>query len=421
MEPRRISDLDPGELEAVFERDAGIDEVRDRVQEVVDRVRAEGDRALGHFAAKYDDVELSAFDVTADVERAYDEVDPGTRAAIDSAAENIRAFHERQVREGWQADFDGRELGRQFHPLGRVGVYVPGGYPSSALMAIIPARIAGVSEVVVATPPSEPMNRAVLAAIHAAGADTVYSVGGPAAIAALAYGTESVDPVPKIVGPGSHWVSAGKACVRGDVETDFIAGPSESLTVADETADPAYVAADVLAQAEHTPNNVVAAVTPDPEIAREIVEEIDEQLGDLDRADTIRESLSQPASGVFIAESMSAATEFAERFAPEHLSIQADDEELVLDRVRSAASVFLGPFAPVAAGDYGSGTNAILPTNGLPRVTGGLSVDEFVRSRTIQRFSKGALEAFGETATSLAETEGFDGHAASIRIRMDGE
>lgn len=421
MDIRRVSALGDAERTAIFERDAGIGDVRESVEEILTRVREEGDTAIRELTRKYDDVDLAEFDVTAEAKRAYDQIDPETRVAIEQAADNIRAFHERQMPTDWREEFGGRELGRRFRPIQRVGVYIPrgvSGYPSSALVAIVPATVAGVSEIVVTTPPSEPVNETSLAAMHTAGADTIYGIGGPAAIAALAYGTESVDSVPKIVGPGGKRVSAAKAAVRGDVAIDFIAGPSESLTIADRTANPAYVASDMVGQGEHAPNNCVAAVTDDRDTAEEIVTEIERQVSNQEREDVIRCSLEEAASGVFLVESLAEATAFAERYAPEHLSIQADNEDAILERVENAASVFLGPYTPVAAGDYGSGTNAILPTNGLPRMTGGLSVDVFMRAMTVQRLSKDALEDLRETVTTLAEAEGFEGHAESVRKRL---
>jgi len=286
-------------------------------------------------------------------------------------------------------------------------------------MGVIPARVAGVDDVVVATPPAEEQNPITLAAIHAAGADAVYSVGGAQAVAALAYGTESVDRVQKVVGPGNRWVTAAKAEVQGDVAIDFLAGPSEVLVVADETADPALVASDVVAQAEHDPNASVVAVTDDAALADDVADEIERQVAERERAEVIQDALDNDASGVFVARSMSEAILFAEEYAAEHLSIQADDDEAILSRIDSAGSVFLGPYTPVAAGDYASGTNHVLPTNGLAKLTGGLSVDTFVRSTTVQRIDEGALGDLRDTVETLAEAEGLEAHAESVRKRFD--
>ncbi|NUE03296.1 histidinol dehydrogenase [Halorubraceae archaeon YAN] len=424
MNVTTIADLSPSERSAFFERDAGIDAVRGDVRDIIDRVRTEGDVAVRQFSREFDGVEVGNIDVTDQAERAYAEIDTETRAAIEHAAANIREFHERQRPADWRESFDGRELGRRYRPLERVGVYAPGGtaaYPSSALMGVIPAKVAGVEHVAVATPPAEPINPVTLAAIHVAGADAVYQVGGAQAIGALAYGTETVTAAQKVVGPGNKWVTAAKAAVRGDVEIDFLAGPSEGLVLADETADATTVASDLVAQAEHDPNSSVVAVTDDESLAAEIAAEADRQAGERDRSETIRAALTNDASGVLLARSMSEAVLFAEEYAAEHLSIQAADDEALLDRIDSAGSVFLGPFTPIAAGDYASGTNHVLPTNGGAKRFGGLSVDTFMRSTTVQRLSEDALAELTETITTLAEAEGLDAHAESVRVRFSDE
>ncbi len=421
MDVQRIADLGPGERAALFDRDAGIESARADVREVVERVRDEGDVAVREFTREFDDVEVGNLDVTDQAERAYDEVDDDLREAIETAAENVRAFHQRQVPDDWRVERDGIELGRRFRPLDRVGTYVPGGaaaYPSSALMSVIPAKVAGVEHVAVATPPADEMNPATLAAIHAAGADAVFAVGGAQAVAALAYGTETVTRVQKVVGPGNRWVTAAKAEVRGDVEIDFLAGPSEILVIADETANPEFVAADLVAQAEHDEAARIVAVTDDGDLAEAVAEAVDCQAGDREREETIRAALSADASGVFLARSMSEAITFADEFAPEHLAIQADDDESMLDRIGNYGSAFLGPYTPVAAGDYASGTNHVLPTAGLAKVTGGLSVDHFLRGQTVQRLSQDGLAGLSGTIETLAEAEGLEAHAESVRARL---
>ncbi|NHN59114.1 MULTISPECIES: histidinol dehydrogenase [Halorussus] len=424
MNVRTLADLGPDDRRALFDRDAGVEAVRDDVRDIVARVREEGDVAVREFCEEFDGVSVGNLDVTDEAERAYDEVDDEVREAIETAAENVREFHEAQLPEDWRREFaEGRELGRRFRPIERVGVYVPGGaaaYPSSALMGVVPAKVAGVDQVAVATPPAEELNPATLAAIHAAGADRVFNVGGAQAVAALAYGTEQIDRVQKVVGPGNKWVTAAKAEVQGDVAIDFLAGPSELLVVADETADPQLVAADLLAQAEHDAEASVVAVTDDEATAEGIVDELDRQLPERERADVAREALESDESGVLLARSPSEAILFAEEYAAEHLSIQADDDEEILERIDSAGSVFLGPYTPVAAGDYASGTNHVLPTNGLAKLTGGLSVDTFLRSTTVQRLDEGALGDLSETITTLAEAEGLEAHAESVRKRFEG-
>ena len=421
MDVRSIGDLAPDERRAVFRRASGVDAVRDDVREIVDRVREAGDVALREYSEEFDDVSVGNIDVTDVAERATEQVNDDVLAAIEDAAENIRAFHERQRPADWRETFDDRELGRRFRPLESAGVYAPGGtanYPSSALMGVIPADVAGVEHIAVATPPAETLPPATLAAIDVAGADAVYQVGGAQAIAALAYGTETVSSCDVVVGPGNRWVTAAKADVRGDVEIDFLAGPSELLVVADGTADPELVAAELVAQAEHDTDAAVAAVTADETLASAIADAVEEQAAEQPREGVIRGALDSEASGVFLARSMSEATLFAEEYAAEHLSILAENDEALLDRIDSAGSVFLGPYSPVAAGDYASGPNHVLPTGGNARRVGGLSVDTFMRSSTVQRLSRDALADLSDTVTTLARTEGLDAHADSVDRRF---
>ncbi|WP_284014208.1 histidinol dehydrogenase [Halobaculum litoreum] len=426
MEPRQVADLSPDERRAFFERDAGVDAVRGDVRDIVERVRDEGDAALRAFSREFDGVEVANVDITDEAERAVETVDDDVLAAIRESIANVRAFHEAQLPEDWTREFaDGRELGKRFRPLDRVGVYVPGGtaaYPSSAVMGVVPATVAGVEHVAVVTPPADEVNPATLAAIHEAGADAVYSVGGAQAVAALAYGTETVTRVRKVVGPGNKWVTAAKAEVRGDVEIDFLAGPSEVLVLADDSADPTAVAADLLAQAEHDPNASVVAVTDSADLAEAVCAELDARAPERERTETIEAALANDASGVLLARSMPEAVLFAEEYAAEHLSIQARDDEALLDRITNVGSAFLGRFTPVAAGDYASGTNHVLPTNGGAKAFGGLSTETFLRSSTVQRLSADGLRDLADTVTTLAEAEGLEAHAESVRARFeDGE
>ncbi|WP_280536542.1 histidinol dehydrogenase [Halopenitus sp. POP-27] len=425
LDVRSIADLSPDHRRAFFERDAGIGAVRDDVRDIVDRVRTEGDVAIREFAEAFDDVSVGNIDVTDAAERAHVELDDADDPRLDAireAAANVRTFHEQQVPEDHRETVDGRELGRRFRPIERAGVYVPGGtaaYPSSAIMGVIPATVAGVDHVAVATPPADEINPVTLAAIHEAGADAVYQVGGAQAIAALAYGTETVTGVQTVVGPGNRWVTAAKAEVRGDVEIDFLAGPSEILVLADATADPEFVAADLLAQAEHDPNASVVAVTDDEATAEAIVSAVADGIEGRDREETIREALAADASGVLLARSMSEAVLFAEEYAAEHLSIQADDDEALLDRITNVGSAFLGPYSPVAAGDYAAGPNHVLPTNGGAKRYGGLSTETFLRSSTVQRLDREALGDLSDTITTLAEAEGLEAHAESVNKRFE--
>jgi len=417
-----LAALGPDDRRALFERDAGVEDAREDARDIVDRVREEGDVALRELASELDDCEVGSIDVTDAAERAVDEVDDDVLAAIETAVENVRTFHERQRPADWRESFGGRELGRRFRPIERAGVYVPGGtaaYPSSAIMGVVPAVVAGVEHVAVATPPAGDLPAPTLAAAHLAGADAVYQVGGAQAIAALAYGTETVSRVQKVVGPGNRWVTAAKAEVRGDIEIDFLAGPSELLVLADDTADPGLVAADLVAQAEHDTDATVALATDDADLADAVREAVDDHATGREREAVIREALATGASGLFVARSMSETVSFAEEYAAEHLAIQADDDEALFERIDSAGSVFLGPHSPVAAGDYASGPNHVLPTGGGARLRGGLSVESFLRSTTVQRLSRDALEELRETVTTLAATEGLEAHAHSVDARFE--
>ncbi len=422
MQVSRLAELSADDRATYLDRDAGVDAVRDDVESIVDRVHESGDEAVREYTREFDGIEIDRLDITARAAHAEEAVPDSVMAAIRTAASNIREFHERQTRSDWRVDFDGRELGRRFRPIASAGIYVPGGtaaYPSSALMGVIPARVAGVEHVAVATPPADDINPITLAAIHAAGADRVYAMGGAQAIAALAYGTETVAPVDKVAGPGNRWVTAAKAAVRGDVAIDFLAGPSELLVVADAKADPSAIAADLLAQAEHDPNAALVLVTPSRDLADAVVTQLDQQADRQDRESMIREALLNESSGILISEGLPEACRFADAFAPEHLAIHATNDEALLEQIDSAGSVFLGQYTPVAAGDYASGTNHILPTNGAARVTGGLSVDTFLRPSTVQRLTETALADLRETITTLASAEGLEAHAASIDQRFE--
>ena len=422
MDVQKLSTLSPAELDAIHNRDTGLDAIRDDVRDIINQVRADGDEALYEFNRRFDDVDCDTLVATDAISGAADVIDEDVRYALEVAIDRVRAFHERQRRDDWTDDFEGLTLGRQFRPIERVGAYVPGGsaaYPSTVIMTVVPAKVAGVEEVAVVTPPADELNPITLAALDLAGADEVYTIGGAQAIAALAYGTDSISPVEKIVGPGNRWVAAAKADVRGDVAIDMIAGPTEVLILADETATPKYVAAELVAQAEHDPHSSAVAVTPDEAVAEAVVDEVDRQIFELDRSDIIREALANVSSGVFLADSMTDATTFAESYAVEHLVVQTANQKEVVDAIDNAGSVFMGEYSPVAVGDYASGTNHVLPTSGAARTTGGLSVDTFVRSRTIQELDREGLESISEAVVTLAELEGLDAHAESVRTRLE--
>jgi len=420
LEPREVADLAPADRTALFDRAAADPDVSDRVAEIIDRVRAEGDVALYRYAEELDDVTVGSIDITDMLDEALAAIDDQLRTALETAARRIESFHESQRREDYEVEDAVGTLGRRFRPFGRVAVYVPGGaaaYPSSVLMGAIPARVAGVEEVIILTPPADPMPSATLAAAAIAGADAVYAVGGAQAIAAAAYGTETIGRVQKIVGPGNRWVTAAKVAVSGDVPIDFPAGPSEIVVIADSTADPTYVAADLIAQAEHDPAASVVCLVDDAEVADAIVTAIASQYAERARQDIIQKALQHDRSGVFIARSISEAIVFTDAYAPEHLSIQTRDPYAVADRIQHAGSIFIGGMTPVAAGDYATGPNHVLPTMGGARIYGGLSVDTFVRTQTVQELSSSGLADLEGVIVPIATTEGLEAHAHSVEIR----
>lgn len=418
----RLASLSADERDLFLNRDAGTDAILDDVEPILTRVRDDGDDALREFTQQFDDVDLDAIEVTGKIEGATDRINDSIQDAIQEAATNIRSFHEAQLPADWQQSFDDRSLGRMYRPIDRVGIYVPGGtaaYPSSALMGVIPAVVAGVPEIYVVTPPGDPINPVTLAALEIAGPTRVFSVGGAHAIAALAYGTETIPPVELIAGPGNRWVTAAKQCVRSDVAIDFLAGPSEILIVADDSANPSFIAADLIAQAEHDPNSSAVLLTPSESLASDVRHCIDEYREETPRTQIVQDALSNTASGLLITTDISSAISFANDYGPEHLSLQTHDPEALLPEITNAGSVFLGEYSPVAAGDYATGPNHVLPTGGKAKTTGGLSVDTFLRSFTIQELEKPALESLTSTITTLASAEGLYAHADSISVRFD--
>lgn len=341
-----------------------------------------------------------------------------------AAAANIADFHRRQLQQSWLTTReDGVILGQRIRGLARVGLYVPGGtaaYPSSVLMNALPARIAGVKELVMVTPPPKDgsFNYAVLAAAHIAGVDAVYLCGGAQAVAALAYGTESIPKVDKIVGPGNIYVATAKRLTYGQVDIDMIAGPSEILILADETADPAYLAADLMSQAEHDRLASAILLTPSEEIARRTAAELERQLNSLSRQDIIRESLAN-FGAILVCRDMEEAVGFANRLAPEHLEVMCAEPMEYIGRLDNAGSVFLGKYSPEPLGDYYAGPNHVLPTSGTARFFSPLSVDSFLKKSSFIYYNRLALEAAKEDITAIARAEGLDAHAHSIEVRFE--
>ena len=403
-------------------RRSEIDRVRGPVSEIIARVQSEGDAALIDLTKRFDGIDLDEIAVS-DEEReaAYDRVDAQLIESLAEAEARISRFHELQRgRDLWLQEMEpGITLGVRTTPLSRIGAYVPGGraaYPSTALMCTVPAKVAGVREICCCTPP--PTNPITLVALDIAGIDEIYRVGGAQAIAAMALGTETIPRVEKIVGPGNVYVTAAKMLLRDEAEIDFPAGPSEIAILADGTANPTFVAADILAQAEHDPNAACVLVTTDAVLADRVGAEVKRMAAGAARREIIDRALGN--SGYIVATDIDAAVETVDAIAPEHLSIQVADPLAVLTRVRNAGSIFVGPYAAVACGDYASGTNHVLPTAGYARLYSGLDVNHFCRRSTVQVITREGLEAIGDVVETIADAEGLHAHAESVRVRRRG-
>ncbi len=425
MITKRLEELKDDDLRWLLSRQVGIQDVLSNVSEIIAEVASEGDKALFKYTEKFDGAKLDSLRVTQEeIAGAYEAVDEDLMDSLGQAAENIFAFHgEQRERDFWLTEVTpGVLVGQKVVPLESVGAYVPGGrasYPSSALMTVIPAKVAGVPRIVVCTPPGSDgqINPLTLVAADMAGADEIYKLGGVQAVAAMAFGTESIDRVHKIVGPGNVYVTAAKLLVRETVEIDFPAGPSEVLIIADRSADPGVLAADMIAQAEHDPNSMAVLVTTDELMAQAVAEEMYIQAEAAARQEIVKQSLEHCA--VLVASSLEDAVDFSNAFAPEHLEIITVNPMEVLEDVQNAGSVFLGGFTPVAAGDYASGTNHVLPTSGYARVFSGLNVDHFTKKITVQMISEDGLHALKNSIVPLAEAEGLFAHAESVKRRLE--
>ncbi|MGM0399771.1 MAG: histidinol dehydrogenase [Chloroflexota bacterium] len=394
------------------------------VARILDRVRAEGDRALEYYTERLDGAKPATLRVPAErIEAAWERTDADLREALRLCAARIEAFHEKQPHGSWLAwDDDGGALGQRVRPLERVGIYAPHGtapYPSSLLMAAIPARVAGVPQIVVATPPREGMlNDTILAAAHVAGIDEVYSVGGAQAIAGLAYGTETVPRVDKILGPGNIFVVLAKRQVYGNVAIDQLPGPTETLLIADATASPRYVAADMLAQAEHDPLASALLITTSEELARRVRQEIEEQIGFLSRAEIIRSSLGAHG-GIAVVQDMDQAIDLANEYAPEHLCLLTADPWQLVGRIENAGGIFVGESSSEALGDYAVGPSHIMPTGQTARFSSPLNVSDFLKITSIFAPGPDTRRRVAEAAIRLAEEEGLTAHAQAIRVRQE--
>ncbi|MGN0671484.1 MAG: histidinol dehydrogenase [Anaerovoracaceae bacterium] len=423
----KILDYEQVKIEDIFIRNDKAADITAAVEKIISDVRENGDRALREYALKFDGAVLDNLEVTEEeIEDAFAAVDPALIEVIKKAAENIREYHSKQKREGFRFERkNGVILGQKITPIENAGIYIPGGtasYPSSVLMNTIPAKIAGCRQIVMVSPPSRGGTIApvILAAAKIAGVDRIFKTGGAQAVAALAYGTESVPKVDKITGPGNAFVAEAKKQVFGKVSIDMIAGPSEILVIADEKSNPAFVAADMLSQAEHDKMATAVLVTDSRELADKVAEELEKQLSLLPREEIARASIENNGA-VIITDNLHRAVEISNELAPEHLEICTDNPFDYLDEITNAGSVFLGRFCCESLGDYLAGPNHTLPTSGTARFSSPLSVDEFIKKTQFSYFEKEALREVRDDIDIFARSEGLDAHARAATIRFEGE
>ena len=399
------------------------DNVEEAVAAIIQDVRLRGDEALRHYSATFDRVELEDFEVGQDlVDQAFEQVDQAVLTALENAKANIESYHRQQLEKGFEDQpTEGVIRGQLIRPIERVGVYVPGGtaaYPSSVLMNVIPAKIAGVKEIIMITPPQKKFVPAILVAARLAGVDKIYQVGGAQGVAALAYGTETIPKVDKITGPGNIYVATAKKQVFGLVGIDMIAGPSEIGVIADETANPAYVAADLLSQAEHDVLARAILVTNSEALADAVEAEIEKQLQDLPRQAIARSSIENNGR-IILTQDVDSMFELMNLVAPEHLEIAMENAYDYLDKVENAGSIFLGHYTSEPIGDYYAGTNHVLPTTATSRFSSALGVHDFIKRIQYTQYSKAAIHAAEKDITSLAYAEGLQAHAKAIEVRND--
>ncbi len=413
-------------LERIRSRSVALDaQLMSDVEKIVADVRTRGDAALIEYAERFDRVKLTEAQLRIDesqLREAAKQVDDKLLAVLREAIANVRLFHERQRESSWEIQpADGVRLGQSITPIDRAGLYVPGGtasYPSSVIMNVVPAQVAGVKRIIVATPPNSlTQNPAVAAALVELGVTEVYAVGGAQAIAALAYGTETVPAVDKITGPGNRYVAAAKKLVFGVVGIDSIAGPSEVVIIADETARADFVAADLLAQSEHDEDASAVLITTSESLAHEVSAEVDRQLATLPRKDVAEKSLGN-FGALIVVSRLEEAVAIANDLAPEHLEIITRDDDAVGEQIRNAGAIFFGAYTPEAVGDYFAGPNHVLPTGGAARFSSALGVCDFIKRTSVLRYSQEALSAKADKIATIAEAEGLTAHARSATIRM---
>lgn len=416
---RIFESSDASALKELKERKVDFDKIVQEIRPIVQEVKTKGDAAIIRYAQQFDKRELVSIPVSQERSLlAQAQVSDSLKKALMQAKENIWRFHAQQMpQEWWMEVFSGIQAGQLVRPMDKVGCYIPGGkYPlvSTVLMTVLPAKIAGVQQVVVCTPKPSPE---ILYACALCGVDQIFEVGGPMAIAGMAYGTETIPKVDKIVGPGNLYVTAAKKLVYGDVGIDFLAGPSELLIIADEQAKPSFIAADLLAQAEHDPAAMALCLTPSRTLAQQIVQEVEERLKTLSTREVAEQSINS-RGGIVITKDLAEAFAISNSLAPEHLQLHLKDPFSWLKAVSNAGSIFLGNYAAEAAGDYASGPNHVLPTGGFAAAQSGLSVRDFIKMPTVQAVSKDGLVQLGPAIIAMAEAEGLAGHAESIKVRI---
>jgi histidinol dehydrogenase len=414
------------ELKRIVNRgETATEEVANTVKDVVERVRREGDPALLEYTEKFDHVTLTLKDIKVspeEVKDAYTRVDPKKVEALKLAAQNIRAFHEKQKLTSWVSqEADGVILGQQVRPIRSAGVYVPGGkacYPSSVLMNVIPAKVAGVEQLIMCSPvPGGSLNPYILVAADIAGVTEIYKIGGAQAVAAMAYGTATVPKVDKIVGPGNIYVATAKRYVFGQVDIDMIAGPSEILVIADDSADPEFVAADLLSQAEHDELASAILVTPSSALAAKVAAEVDRQLATLIRKDIARKAIDRFGI-IVVVKDLTEAADVSNAIAPEHLELSVGQPFELLAQIKNAGAIFLGHYTPESVGDYIAGPNHVLPTGGTARFFSPLSTDDFLKKSSLIFYTKEGLDKVSDAVLQIADVEGLEAHGNTIRVRM---
>ena len=402
------------------------EDLRKKVRNILEDVKNNGDKSVFDFTKKFDEVQLENLKVKEnEIKEAYKKVENEFLDSLKKAAKNIRDFHEKQKEESWFDNKNGKMTGQLINPINRVGCYVPGGgaaYPSSALMTVIPAKAAGVKEIVVTTPPGKDgkINPYTLVTLNELEVSEIYKIGGAQAIAALAYGTESIEKVMKIVGPGNIFVTIAKKEVYGKVDIDMLAGPSEVMILADSKANPSYLAADLLSQAEHDPRAISILASPSIKLIKEVKKELDKQLSELSREKIARKSIEK--NGIFIeVENITKGLEFVNDYGPEHFELAVEEPMTYLGQIKNAGAIFLGEYSPEPLGDYYAGPNHVLPTGGTAKFSSPLTTDDFIKKSSLIYYNQNELEKSADDIIRLAKNEGLDAHAKSIEIRKRGD